>query len=305
LVTSTGWGNETKDNTPAFLLTANDATAVTKTCEIRAFGALAPEPCNGSTYVVPDPIADGKYTIKLIATDAAGNTGSSTFMFWIDSTMPQLTYGGIDNDRTSNTSPSIEFWASDEHEVTTRCKYDANDWAELDDCAQGPDHKPATPLTLGTHQFWIAATDSFGNVASTVYTFEVVEPGKDVPAGGGSTDTTGKTAGGATKSVPRVALVPKATKVKKGKFTLTTAVTLTPTAGAATCDGSVVVALAPKKGKAVKKSVKLTQAAGACKGTAKFKLASKLKKQKAGITVSFAGNAGMAQFTSSPLNVKL
>ncbi|MGH2959385.1 MAG: Ig-like domain-containing protein, partial [Solirubrobacterales bacterium] len=262
--------------------------------------------CPGSTFLVADPIADGTHTARLTATDAAGNSAGSTFQFTLDSTLPQLTYSGFENDRTTNPSPSMEFWASDAHSVTTRCAYDAAAWEELVDCSQGPDHAPAAPLTPGTHVFWITATDSFGNVASTTYTFEVVAPGQGTPAGekpGGSTGDNG----GTGKAIPRVSVVSRATKVKRGKFSLTAAVTLTPATATATCDGSVVVTLTPKvkKAKAVKTTVKLTAKAGNCVGKAKFKLASKLKKKKAGIAVSFAGNTSMAQFTSTPLNVKL
>ncbi|MBJ7353355.1 MAG: hypothetical protein JHC98_00885 [Thermoleophilaceae bacterium] len=301
-ITSTGWGNETKDNTPAFLVTATDATAVTKICSIEGVVSLAPQVCNGSTYVVADPIEDGTHAARLTATDGAGNTATATFTFTLDSTMPQITYGGVANDRTTDTAPSIEFWASDEHAVTTRCAFDAGAWEELADCAQGPDHKPAAPLALGAHSFWISATDSFGNVASAVYNFEVVAPGSETPGG----QTPGGT-GSNGAAVPRLSLVPKSSKVKRGRFTLSAAVTLTPAAGAATCDGSVVVTLMPKvkKAKAVKTTVKLRAKAGTCTGTAKFKLASKLKKKKAGIAVSFGGNTSMAKFTSTSLNVKL
>lgn len=305
-ITSTGWGNETKDNTPAFLVTATDATAVNKTCSIEGVVAFAPQACNGSTYVVPDPIGDGTYAARLTATDAAGNSASATFTFTLDATMPTITYAGFANDRTIETSPAIEYWAADEHPVTTRCAYDAAGWDALAVCLQGPNHGPPSPLAIGAHSFWITATDSFGNVASAVINFEVVAKGTETPGDttpGGSTGDNG-TAG---KPVPRLALVSKASKVKRGKFTLKTAVTLTPTAGSATCDGSLVVTLTPKvkKAKAVKTTVKLAAKNGSCAGTAKFKLSAKLKKKKAGVAVSFAGNTAMAQFTSSPLNVKL
>lgn len=303
-ISDTGWGTDTKDNTPSFLLSVTDATPVTRTCSID--GAVDFKSCPGSTFLVTEPIADGAHTARLTATDAAGNSATATYQFTLDATMPVITHGGFENDRTTSTLPEMEFWVSDEHGVEPRCGYDPAAWEALDGCGQGTGHLPSAPLSLGSHQFWISATDSFGNVASAIYTFEVVAPGQQTP-GGEKPGGPGGEIGGAGKSVPRLSVTSKSTKVKRGKFTLTSAITLTPTAGAATCDGSVVVTLTPKvkKAKAIKAKVKLSSKAGTCKGTAKFKLAGKLKKKKAGITVSFGGNTAMAQFTSSPLKVKL
>lgn len=298
-ITDTGWGTDTKDNTPAFLLGATDATGVSKSCSID--GVVAATSCPGSTFLVTDPIADGSHTARLTATDAAGNSAAATFQFTLDATMPVITYGSFENNRTTNTLPEMEFAVTDEHGVESRCGYDPTGWEALDECAPGAGHLPSAPLSLGSHQYWVSATDSFGNVASVVYAFEVVAPGQPMPGG-----PTAENAG-VGKSVPRLAISAKTSKVKRGKFTLTAAVTLTPTTGAGSCEGTAVVTLAPKtkKAKALKATIKLSPKAGTCKGTAKFKLPAKLKKKRAAITVGFGGNAAMAQFTSSPLNKKL
>lgn len=298
-IADTGWGTDTKDNTPAFMLNVTDATPVAKTCSID--GAVEAKSCPGSTFLVTEPIADGTYTARLTATDAAGNTAAATFQFTLDATMPTITYSGFENDRTTSTLPDMEFWVSDEHGVEPRCGYDPASWETLDGCGQGSGHLPSAPLSLGSHQYWISATDSFGNVASVVYAFEVVAPDQQKPSVPGAEN------GGTSKSVPRLALATKASKVKRGKFTLTATITLRPTTGAASCDGAVVVTLAPKvkKAKALKAKVKLSPKAGTCKGTAKLKLSAKLKKKRAAITVRFSGNAAMEQFTSSPKNAKL
>jgi hypothetical protein len=298
-ISDTGWGTDTKDNTPAFLLNVTDATAVTKNCSID--GVVASASCPGSTFLVNDPIADGTHTARLMAVDQAGNSAAATFQFTLDATMPVITYSGFENDRTTSALPDMEFWVSDEHGIEARCGYDPTAWETLDGCGQGSGHLPSAPLSLGSHQYWISATDSFGNIASVVYAFEVVAPDQQKPGVPGAEN------GGTSKSVPRLAVATKASKVKRGKFTLTAAIALIPTAGAASCDGTTVVTLVPKvkKAKALKAKVKLSPKAGTCKGTAKFKLPAKLKKKKAAITVGFGGNAAMAQFTSSPTNATL
>jgi hypothetical protein len=303
-ITDTGWGTDTKDNTPSFLLNVTDANPVARKCSID--GAVEVKDCPGSTFLVTEPIADGTYTARLTATDGAGNSATATHQFTLDATMPVITHGGFENDRTTSTLPEMEFWVTDEHGVEPRCGYDPAAWEALDGCGQGTGHLPSAPLSLGSHQFWISATDSFGNIASAIYTFEVVAPGQQVP-GGEKPGGPGVENGGFGKSVPLLAVASKASNVKRGKFTLTSTITLTPAAGTASCDGSAVVRLTPKvkKAKAIKAKVKLSPKAGACKGIAKFKLAAKLKKKKAGITVNFGGNAAMAQFTSAPVTVKL
>jgi hypothetical protein len=294
-ITSTGWGNETKDNTPAFLVGGSDTGgAVTKSCSIDALAIVAA--CNGSTFLVNDPIADGTYTVKVRVTDQANNFADASFAFSVDSTLPQVTYSGFAGDRTTETTPGLEFWVEDAHV----------------DCDEGPGHTPAAALALGTHAFWIEAIDSFGNSSSTVYTFEVVAPTQETP-GGGSTGATGGTGDNGQNgppngpAVPKVAITTKAGKVKRGKFTLAARLTLTPGSAAQKCEGVAVLSLAPKvkKVKAIKSNVKLSVKNGACTGTAKIKLPAKLKKKKAGLTVSYAGSATMARFATSPLAVKL
>jgi hypothetical protein len=309
-ITSTGWGTETKDNTPAFLVGGSDTGgAVTKSCSIDALAIVAA--CNGSSFLLNDPIADGTYTVKVRVTDQANNFADASFAFSVDSTLPQVTYSGFADDRTTETTPGLEFWVEDAHATTARCGFDATDWTELVACDEGPGHTPAAALTAGTHTFWIEAIDSFGNSSSTVYTFDVVAPTQETP--GGSTGATGSSGGNGQNgtpsgpAIPKVALTTKTSKVKRGKFTLAARLTLTPGSAAQKCEGVAVLSLAPKvkKAKAVKVNVKLAVKNGACTGTAKIKLPAKLKKKKAGLTVSYAGSATMARFATSPLSVRL
>ncbi|MFT4049143.1 MAG: hypothetical protein QM648_04805 [Solirubrobacterales bacterium] len=187
--------------------------------------------------------------------------------------------GGFENNRTTDGSAPVEFWVDDVHEGVAQCGFDASDWSDLADCSEGV-HAPQVTLAPGTHTFWITATDTFGNLASTVYTYDVV-----VPA---STDTgSGGPSGGAGSVSPSVSLKTKSSKVKKGKFTLTITVAATNVAECRTA----AIAITPKVKKA--KTIKLSKAAtvknGVCVATVKAKLSGKLKKKRATVVITQAG----------------
>lgn len=291
-IAGSGFTSETRDNTPAFLVGATDAfsSVAQRTCSIDGVGTW--QACDGSAWLPADALADGTYTARIDAVDAAGNHGTASTAFTIDATLPLITYGGFTGDRTTEATPGIEFWASDAHSVTTRCAYDPAGWDALADCAQGSGHAPAAPLALGQHQFWITATDSFGNVASAIYSFEVVEPTKP---GDGQSGGNGQT-GGQTGGAPAVTVKAASSKVRRGKFTLT--VTVTATNLAACANAAVSVAPKVKKVKPLSARPAAKSSAGACVAVAKFKLAAKLKGKKAAITGAQGG-------ASKRLTVKL
>lgn len=282
-----GGGSETKDNTPAFLVSGSDAGgAVTKRCRIE--NQIDWVACNADSWVVTDGVADGEITAWIEVEDRAGNHGYATYLFTLDSTMPNVTYSGFAADKTTNTSPELEFWVDDPHEGSARCGFDPADWSALAGCTEGAGHVPAAALTLGSHSFWIEATDTFGNSSSTVYTFEVVSPAQETPGPSGGT--------GDPVATPVLTVKTASSKVKKGKFTLTVTVTAT---NLAVCQSSDV-RIAPKVKKAktlVVRSLAKSKG-GVCVATAKVKLPAKLKKKKATITGAQGG-------ASKTLTIKL
>lgn len=282
---STNWGDQTKDNSPAFLVNWSSEIPATRQCRI--IGQTEFDYCSGSTWVSP-VIADGSHTAELKVVDAAGNQTIAQLSFTLDATMPFVTYGGFENNQTTSLEPEIDFYVDDINPTTARCKFDATDWSQLDACEEGL-HKPAAPLALGQHNFWIEAIDSYGNSSSTIYTFEVVAPGTlpgDKPA-----DTPNPGAGPAAAAV---SVAGKSGKVKKGKFVNT--LTISIKSGAANCGGKLALVVKPavKKAKAIKRTVALKNVKGACVGTVKLKLAAKFKKKKAAVTVSRAATADFA-----------
>lgn len=275
-----GGGAESKDNTPAFQTSGSDANGpVTKQCRIE--DQLDWTPCAGDTWVVADGVADGLIIAWVAVSDRAGNTSYASYSFTLDSTMPSITYGGFAGDRTTTTTPDIEFWIEDAHEASAKCAYDAGGWDELSACDAGSGHAPAAPLVLGAHTFWISVVDSFGNVGSTIYTFDVVAPQVDQDGQG-----TGGQGGGA------VAVAVKATssKVKRGKFTLTLKVTA---ANAASCgEARVVVTPKLKKSKPLKARKVARASGGKCVATIKLTLKASLKAKRATVAATHGDDAG-------------
>lgn len=285
---------DTNDNSPAFVLTSGDNYGVANR-KCRIIGVDDPAvPCNGSTWLHSDPIADGSHTVEFVVTDNAGNVKTATQQFNLDSTLPTITYGGLEGDKTANTLPTIEFYVDDAHETIAKCAFDASDWNDLAVCGEGL-HGPASPLSLGSHTFWISGTDSFGNTASAVYNFEVVA---EIPGGNGGNGGSGGngSGGGQGGSTPSVAVKAKSSKIKKGKFTLTVTVTAS---NVTSCKkAEVVIAPKVKKAKAFMVRASGKSKSGACVATAKVKLAAKFKSKKAKITAAQGA-------TSKQITVKL
>ena len=105
--------------------------------------------------------ADGSYTVRVRATDVAGNTAapaSATFTY--DTTAPQTTIDAGPDDPTASTDPSFEF-SADEPDSTFECRRDGGAWSA---CTSPKDY---TGLADGSHTFDVRATDAAGNTDST------------------------------------------------------------------------------------------------------------------------------------------
>jgi len=101
--------------------------------------------------------ADGSYTVRVRATDAAGNTQAPTSRtFTIDTTAPQTTIDSNPADPTSSTGASFDFSAS-EGGSTFQCRLDGGSWGA---CTSPQSY---AGLTDGSHTFDVRATDAVGN----------------------------------------------------------------------------------------------------------------------------------------------
>lgn len=143
---------------PSIGFTAN--RPVTYTCSLDGAGAT---PCQ-SPFVPPARLADGAHEFKVIATDAAGRTGTATAKFTIDTKAPVVKFAKRPKSivKTPKRSVKVSFrLSSSEANSTFRCKIDKG---KFEPCKA----KFSQSFKVGKHTVWAKATDAAGNVGSQV-----------------------------------------------------------------------------------------------------------------------------------------
>lgn len=70
---------------------------------------------------------DGKYVLRIIASDAAGNISDEAVEFIIDNTAPKIVAKGINSSRKVKTGDVVEFSLYDKDDVFTKCTYNGQD----------------------------------------------------------------------------------------------------------------------------------------------------------------------------------
>jgi large repetitive protein len=151
-------GPLSNDPTPTFSFTTDDATAVA--CQLDG-GAFAP--CT-SPHTTP-ALAQDAHTFVVRGTDAAGNIGSDSYAWTIDTTPPTVTITVKPPNPSSDASPSFGFTATDATNI--ECRLD------------GPAFTPCTSpkqysdLPDGAHAFSVRAIDAAGNVAEASHAWTV------------------------------------------------------------------------------------------------------------------------------------
>ncbi len=145
----------TNDNTPTFVFSAVDATAVSFECRIGA-GATYVSCASPLTYPVQ---TDGPKTFYVRATDALGNVSApETYPWTIDATDPVIAIGTKPAVLSSDTAPTFSFSSVDAG-VTFECRVDGT-VANYAPCTS-----PTTfPLSDGPHTFYVRGLDAAGNV---------------------------------------------------------------------------------------------------------------------------------------------
>ncbi len=118
--------------------------------------------------------AEGNYTVRVRATDNAGNMAApSSLTFTYDTTAPQTTIDDGPASPTTSTDPSFEFSAS-EPGSTFECRRDGGAWSA---CTSPKDY---TGLSDGSHTFDVRATDTAGNTdaspASQTWVIDTAAP---------------------------------------------------------------------------------------------------------------------------------
>jgi Bacterial Ig-like domain len=149
----------------SFTLSADEAAGLECKLDLGEWAACA-SPHNLSG------LADGRHTLQVRATDAAGNLGAAASYSWtVDTVAPVTTIDKRPSDPTNSTSASFEFFASES--AGLECKLDAGAWLA---CTSPQGYGP---LGDGVHTFQVRATDTAGNLgapASYSWTVDTVAP---------------------------------------------------------------------------------------------------------------------------------
>ena len=129
-------------------------------------GTPAYSACQSGSLQPSSPLADGFYTLRVRATDAAGNVDPTPAArtFTIDTTPPETLIDSGVAGRTQNTRPKFSFHAS-EPGSALQCSLDQGTPA-YSPCQSGSLRPPA-PLADGSYTLRVRATDRAGNVDPT------------------------------------------------------------------------------------------------------------------------------------------
>jgi hypothetical protein len=156
-------GQFTTDNTPDVTFSVVDSNLGQTACSIDN-GAF--NPCT-SVFTMPSLI-DGSHTVTVRHTDQAGNTGSASRTFNVDTGPPVVTIvSPTEGSTTSDSTPDISFTVNERNSGTSRCS--------IDNGAPVVCTSPFTASTLtdGSHTVTVSHTDAAGNIASILRGFRV------------------------------------------------------------------------------------------------------------------------------------
>jgi Bacterial Ig-like domain len=164
----------TNESSPTFEFTAQNATTVE--CSVDQ----APDdfgPCTTETSHTEGPLADGEWTFRVRATDAAQETAMQTRSFSVDTAGPAATVAGPR--RTGNRRPTFQV-SSPEPGATFTCKLDGRPRVACGSSGIDPYAEPFTPrrkLKPGRHKLLVTAFDALGNPGPPeTFRFKVLRP---------------------------------------------------------------------------------------------------------------------------------
>jgi hypothetical protein len=202
----------TTDNTPLLTYTTSDGTVV-----VKVDGTVVSK-ASGSSL---DTLADGVHTVTIESTDAAGNLGSASVTFTVDTIPPLVSITSPANGLlTTNRTPQLLYSTSEGTVIVT---VDGAVLSKVSGDSLGP-------LSDGLHQVRVEATDAAGlkGSAEVQFTVDTTPPviASIDPVNGATNVSLGKTIV-VTFSEPVVA-GPNLSGVtlKKGKTLVTTTVTV-------------------------------------------------------------------------------
>jgi hypothetical protein len=162
-----GPNGPTNDNTPTFDVNP-DANVE---CSLDQ-GTPDFEFCDDGILDVTTPLADGTYTFRARATDAAGNLSALvTREFTVDTVAPTVEIVDGPTGSTDDTSPTFVFTAAGGG--TVECSVDGGT-AAFGPCSGASSHT-ASALAPGAYTFRVRTTDAAGNAATATRSFSVTD----------------------------------------------------------------------------------------------------------------------------------
>lgn len=154
--------NPTNDNTPTIQFEVQDLSPTTELCAIDLGAGAA---CAGT--FTPPALADGSYTLTVVATDAAGNSASDSSPFVIDTLPPTVSFSSSNPTTTADPTTEIAFTTSGDPTLTI-CNFDNG---VTMDCSSSPVVGPS--LTDVPHSMQIEMVDAAGNTGSGTFEWTI------------------------------------------------------------------------------------------------------------------------------------
>ena len=161
---TSGPTNPTANATPTFMFTVTGG-AVTIECSTGGAFVACTSPLTTAT------LADGSHTFTVRAFDTAGNMGSASQTFVVDTTGPTVTITSKPANPTNNKTGTFTFTVS---EGSPQCKLDGGAFAP---CVSGVAYPN---LVDGSHTFTVQSMDALGNIGSATYTWTIDATGPTV-----------------------------------------------------------------------------------------------------------------------------
>lgn len=240
-------GKSTNDTTPTFSGAGEPGSTITLYNNSSVIGTAKVDESGAWTFTPSTPLTDGSYSIRVTATDAAGNISSpsASFTFTVDAKAPvaptftavidnsdgtnvTVANGGATNDATptitgkAEPGSTVTLWAmlnGSRVELGTATVNAQGNWSVT----------PGTPLAEGTYTLSVTATDSAGNVSPVTstqsFTLDLTAPaapsGLAVSPDGGSVTGTAEANSTVTVKDASGTVLGTTTADGTGKFTVT------------------------------------------------------------------------------------
>jgi MYXO-CTERM domain-containing protein len=166
-------GSTTGDTTPELSGTGEPGASIAIQIDGMMVGTVLVDAEGNWTFQVATALTDGPHTVRVTATDAAGNTATDMGTFNVDGSIPALEIRAPgDNTTTSDTTPTISGTTEPGLTVTVTL-----DGAVLGTVVAGADGSwelaVTTPLAAGPHTVLATTIDAGGNMARDQHAFTV------------------------------------------------------------------------------------------------------------------------------------